>query len=225
MGRDATEFESLKTRVEIAIRKSGNLIQQTQALQARTTALLENPYSSEPMRFLPGNGRLALDWVVDSALRIANATKANVQVVDPASGVLRIAAQYGFEQAFLDYFDRVHEGEAACGKALRKRARVIIEDVTESEVFEGTTALEVLLDAGVRALQSTPLIGASGVTLGVLSTHWSAPRNLDKRILLQLDLLARTAANWLSVYATPHPFENGSSSFAKRQIACQGRTT
>jgi GAF domain-containing protein len=91
----------------------------------------------------------------------------------------------------------VHEGEAACGEALKNRRRIVIDDVTESPVFRGKPALEVLLDAKVRAVQSTPLIGASGTMLGVLSTHWSSPRHVSEHDLFQFDLLARTIANCL----------------------------
>jgi hypothetical protein len=88
---------------------------------------------------------------MEVALRIMKTDKANLQVFGLDSGALQIAAQRGFSRPFLVSFDTLHEGEAACGQALKTRMRIIVEDVTESVVFRGTDALEVLLDARVRA--------------------------------------------------------------------------
>jgi len=100
---------------------------------------------------------------------------ANLQLVDPVSCDLYIAAPYGFSRPFLDFFERVHEARAVCGASFRRRGRVVVEDVTQSPIFWGTNALEVPLDAPVRAVQSSPLIGGSGAILGIVSTHWSYP--------------------------------------------------
>jgi hypothetical protein len=79
----------------------------------------------------------------------------------------------------------------------------MVEDVTESPVFHGTLALEVLLDAKVRAVQSTPLVGSSGAILGVLSTHWRSSHRLRNSSLVRLDVLARTVARWLEHTQAP----------------------
>lgn len=143
------------------------------------------------------NGHSLLNWAVDSAIRVTNATKGNLQIFDPASGALQIVAHRGFKQPFLDFFKRVTGDESACAKAFGTCQRVTVEDVTESPIFCGTPALEVLLDARVRAVQSTPLVGSSGAILGVLSTHWPSPRRLSNDALVKLDVLARTVARWL----------------------------
>jgi hypothetical protein len=125
------------------------------------------------------------------------ADMANLQLMDPVSGDLHIAAQYGFRRPFLDFFECVHENQAVCGTAFRRGSRVIVEDVTHSPIFYGTAALEVVLDANVRAVQSTPVISSSGFTVGVLSTHWSSPYRPRDRDLLSLDLLANRFSGWL----------------------------
>jgi hypothetical protein len=201
------QTEHFNLRARRVILQSYELIRQSQALQVQTRLLLDrfeqraelNSYGVIPKQpdFPHGNYEAMLNWAVDASLVITNADMANLQLVDPESGALFIAAQCGFSRAFLDYFGRVHEGEAACGHALKARKRIIVDDVTESLVFQGTPALEVLLDAGVRAVQSTPLIGPSGATLGMLSTHWSTPCHLKAQDMLELDLLARTVAHCL----------------------------
>src|SRR5262249_33870527 len=72
--------------------------------------------------------------------------------------------------------------------------RVIVEDVTLSPIFAGSPALDVQLKAGVRAVQSTPVMNRSGKFLAVVSTHYATPRRPDERSLPQLDLLASLTA-------------------------------
>jgi GAF domain-containing protein len=134
---------------------------------------------------------------VDAAIQVTGASMANIQLFDPATSALRIEAQRGFSRPFLEFFDRVNDGHAACGTAFQSRSRVIVDDVGESSVFLGTPALEVVLDAGVRAVQSTPLVGPSGCVVGILSTHRRRPGRPSDRDLRLLDLLARNAAEWV----------------------------
>jgi len=200
MWHDPKEVELLATRVEKAIHRSQELIRESRMLEVRTTVFL-NQWKSEPefdgyrtVRTQPDLGMenlgSSLKRVVKSALQITGADMANLQLIDPVSGDLHIAAQYGFQRPFLDFFECVHENEAACGTAFKRGGRVIVEDVTQSPIFYGTAALEVLLDASVRAVQSTPLIASSGFTVGVLSTHWSSPYCPRDRDLFAIDLLA-----------------------------------
>jgi hypothetical protein len=137
---------------------------------------------------------IQLEWVVDAALQITGADMGNLQLFDPASNSLRIEAQRGFNKPFLDFFDRVHDGQAACGTAIQRLERVIVGDVTESPIFRGTTALEVMLDARACAVQSTPLVGGSGLLLGMISTHWDRPHRPEEPDLFLLDLLSQVAA-------------------------------
>jgi len=73
--------------------------------------------------------------------------------------------------------------------------RVVVEDVTQHPEFVGKPALDVLLGAGVRAVQSTPLCARSGRLLGMLSTHSRTQRRPPERDLRLLDLLARQLAD------------------------------
>ncbi len=52
----------------------------------------------------------------------------------------------------------------------------IVYDVADSPLFPPGPTLEVMLDALVRSVQSTPLVGASGRVLGIVSTHLSPHR-------------------------------------------------
>jgi CheY-like chemotaxis protein len=132
----------------------------------------------------------SLFYLLDAAIQITGAQMGSVQLIDK-DGVLRVIAQRGFYGPFLKFFDGVEDGQAACGEAMRRRERVIVEDVTDSALFKGSRALEVLLAAGVRAVQSTPIVDRSGCLIGMLSTHFREPHRPDQRELRFLDLLAR----------------------------------
>jgi PAS domain S-box-containing protein len=139
----------------------------------------------------------SLSAILDAAIFLANAAKGNMQLSDPFTGGLTLVAQRGFEKPFLDCFRLVTHPSTASGVALATRERVIIEDVLESEIFAGTPGLQVVLDAGVRAVQSTPLISSSGKVLGMITTHYSAPHRPREREVRLMDLLARLAADYL----------------------------
>ena len=134
-----------------------------------------------------------LPVILAGAMDRAGAEMGNIQLCD-RSGSLTICVQSGFNLAFLEYFDAVPSGQAACGWALRAAQRVVVRDVTDSPVFHNSPALEVVLDAGVRSVQSTPLLSRSGGVLGVLSTHSRRLRNLSKAELARIAYFARWAA-------------------------------
>jgi signal transduction histidine kinase len=134
--------------------------------------------------------------VVDAAVAVAGADMGNMQLLDPQTGALTIVASRGFGRPFLEYFARVGEGLAACGAALQRGERVVVEDVAASPLF-GAAARAVVLGAGARAVQSTPLVGRGGAVLGVFSTHYRTPRPLTPRELRLLDMIARQVAGAL----------------------------
>jgi two-component sensor histidine kinase len=138
-----------------------------------------------------------LNEVVDTAIALSRADKANVQLLDLDSGALTIAAQRGFESPFLTFFAQVRDAASACAAALQANQRVIVEDVTSSEIFARQPSQKVLIDAGVRAVISTPLTSGTGNILGMISTHFSEPHRPSEQELQLLELLARQTADYL----------------------------
>jgi hypothetical protein len=137
---------------------------------------------------------------LDHVLSLARADRGNVQLADPASGALRIVAQHGFDEEFLDHFDVVDDDRSACGRAARHRTQLVIADVITDPGFEPHR--QVAAASGFRAVQSTPLVDQAGRLIGVLSTHYPrpyAPPDRDMRIIKRYaDLLARLLAARLS---------------------------
>ena len=145
-----------------------------------------------------GSGRVDqayLMQVLGAAITITDADFGNIQLLDAETGDLNIVAQQGFPGWWLDYWGTASHGHGVCGAALDRGARVIVEDVEKSPIFAGTPALEIQLKAGVRAVQSTPVISRSGRLLGMFSTHYRSPRSHDERTLRLLDLLASQLAD------------------------------
>jgi len=129
-----------------------------------------------------------LEEVLDAVIALQHADFGHVQLYDADAKALQIVAQRGFRQDFLDYFGRVHEGEAACGQALQREARVVIEDVELDAGF--APHRPIAASAGFRAVQSTPLFSRGGEPLGMISTHFRRPHRPSERDLRLTDLYA-----------------------------------
>jgi PAS domain S-box-containing protein len=135
--------------------------------------------------------------VIDTAIAITRADKGNLQLFDAITGVLTIAAQRGFDAPFLNFFAAVRNDGSACAAAMKSGERAVVEDVRASEIFAGQPSREVMLDAGVCAVISTPLLASTGNLLGMISTHFAKPHRPDERELHLIDLLARQTADYL----------------------------
>lgn len=141
--------------------------------------------------------RGCLAEITKTAIAISEADKGNLQLYDATSGSLTIAAQQGFQGDFLKFFDSVRGKDTACGAAMATAKQIIVDDVLTSSIFAGQTAQKVLLDAGVRAVVSTPLLSSKGTLLGVLSTHFTRPRHPSEHQLEPVNILVRQTADYL----------------------------
>jgi hypothetical protein len=182
-----------------AIKRITKAEQQSREFQAQLAAELRGAYRiHEISTRLLGKSSVdeVLNEILDAAIEVTEADFGNIQLVDES--FLRIVVQRGFSAEFLNFFQKVsHKSTAACGAALLGGSRVIVEDVATEELFRGTPAREVLLRAGIRAVQSTPLAGPSGEVYGMLSTHYRGSRRPAERALRYLDLLASQAGQVL----------------------------
>lgn len=141
-----------------------------------------------------GDLQAVLERIVEAAIDISKADFGNIQLFDPDSG-LRIAANRGFPQWYVDYWNEVTANHGSCGTALAAGKRVIVGDVEKSPIFAGTEGLEFQRRAGVRAVQSTPIMSRAGKPLGMFSTHFKKPHEPTGHTLKLLDLLAGLAGD------------------------------
>ncbi|HET9170733.1 MAG TPA: GAF domain-containing protein [Actinospica sp.] len=161
--------------------------------------LVEVGATERPTEILPdyrhaGDGlEDVLRRILDGALELACADLGNVQLFDPASGGLRIAAHAGFGPDFLDHFALVTDDDSACGRAARVRAQTVITDVDRDEDFAAHRA--VAAASGFRAVASTPLVDADGALVGMVSTHFRNPTRPAEHSLRPLRVFGRLAGD------------------------------
>ena len=134
-----------------------------------------------------------LQEIMDASVTIMKAEKGTLQLMEDNS--LRIVAHHGHDRAFLDFFARAESVASVCGEASKRAERVVVDDVESSPLFAGTPSLSILREAGVRAVQSTPLVSRQGELFGILTTHWGVPHIPDEHDLWRIDMLVRLATD------------------------------
>jgi len=159
------------------------LLELTDSLSLATERGL--PGASVPV---PAERAAVLRAAVAAAGELAGVSMANAQLADPAAGQLRIVAQLGCSEPFLEFFAVVDDTSTACGSALHSGNSVWVPDVARSPVFSRTAA-RVILGAGAAAVASVPVRAPGGDLVGVLSAHHDTPfawPDLTKRHLERL---------------------------------------
>jgi GAF domain-containing protein len=137
-----------------------------------------------------------IDWLLQRGLDLSQTSFGNVQLISWEAGYLEIKAQQGFDEGFLRFFERVRiEDGSACARALRNRQAIVIEDIMTDEEF--SPCRQVVSDAGIRGVQSTPILSSSGALLGIMSTHFAVPHRPTKIELRELQHAAHLAADAL----------------------------
>ncbi len=146
-----------------------------------------------------------LDAAIETAMRIGHADMSNAQLLDSTTGALRIVAQRGFTSPFLDFFEIVDDNESACGTALNRSKAVWVSDITRSPIFADTPGLDVVLDAGARAVASLPVKSAGGEPIAMISIHHVRPTDWPVQQRLALGQLARSTGELCLKVMGAHP--------------------
>jgi hypothetical protein len=134
--------------------------------------------------------------MLDAAVRLTGSDFASLQLLDPEREELRLIAHRGFPADAAAFWDRVRvESGTTCGKALERHRRVVVADVEQADFIRGTIDLRVFLDAGIRAVQTTPLVSRDQQLIGMMSTHWRRTYLPQLVELERFDLLARHVAD------------------------------
>jgi len=127
-------------------------------------------------------------------LELTGADLGNVQLMNWKTGSLTIVAQRGFNDDFLSFFRLVTATcGSACGRAIKEGGSGVIEDVLLDGEFAPYRT--IALEAGFRAVQSTPLISSSGAFLGVVSTHFPATHRPSEGEMRALKVAGELTAN------------------------------
>ena len=120
--------------------------------------------------FEPSDGAAMVAAAVSAAVSATGADMATLQIAEPEG--LLLVAECGFDAPFLDYFS------ASSTRARRAARRGSAGSGSSSATWRRTRSSPArkparsCSTAGSRAVQSTPLIGPSGILVGMLSTHY-----------------------------------------------------
>ena len=143
--------------------------------------------------------RVLYEKITEVASRVMKADSASLRIFCPEHGnhgQLKLVAYYNDNSQGIKSLEWVNVSlNTICGNAFRKEQRIIISDVNKYEHIKCTETPEILLQAGIYAMQTTPLVSRSGRPLGTFSTHWCNPYQPSEHELLILDVLARQAAD------------------------------
>lgn len=137
--------------------------------------------------------------IVDAAVVIMRSDYASMQMLFPergSGGELKLLAYRGFNSPAARFWEWVRaDSKSTCGVALSSSQRVLASDIASCEFMADSEDREVYLQTGIRACQTTPLIGRSGDVVGMISTHWRRPHQPSARDFALFDILARQAAD------------------------------
>lgn len=200
-------YRTIERRIDgavLALIDIDNLRRTEEELRESQTQLERELAVTNQMRLLSLQRYSALDLeqalreVLDAAIALLGADMGNMQLVDVERRALTIEVQSGFDTDFLTAFAAVDLADTtACGQVFKSRRRVIIEDVQADSDF--LPYREVMDTAGVRAVQSTPLLNRRGEVIGVLSTHFRQPHRPGDRELQLLDIYARQVSEFVEL--------------------------
>lgn len=147
--------------------------------------------------FINEEFRDALDNLLTMALLMQRTQMGTIQLLIKENDTLKIVAHQGFKPAFLEHFEEVTaEDYSACGRALKTKENVFIEDVTSDPFYIHHKAIAVA--SGFLSVQSTPLISSQGELQGILSTHFRVRRKFTEEELATLRDYAQHAADIIS---------------------------
>src|SRR5688572_4637146 len=191
LARQAAEFIERRLS-ENALRESERRL----SIELADTKLLQHLSA----QLIEEQGTAALyETLVDAARWIMRSQCASMQVFYPERGPrgeLRLIASRGFDDAAKRRWEWVSaDAHTTCARALQTGARVITPDVARCDFMAGTADQASLLEAGIHAAQTTPLVSRTGKMLGMITTHWTEPHQPLERDLRLLDILARQAAD------------------------------
>jgi len=188
-GVERMRAHEARDRVEAALRESEARLAKelagTRLLQAISAKLIEKD-----------NAEDIYDSVLDAAMQIMDSDKGSMQVLDEKADALRLLGFRGFDPKFRAVFQWCRpDTRTSCSTARRLGHRVVVSDMEKCDFIAGTPSEAIHREAGIRAMQSTPLVSRSGKLVGMITTHWRTPHQPGERELDMLDVLARQAAD------------------------------
>jgi len=130
--RLGSNSDDYKHRAEERLKRVQEILGRTKALIHESQQLMQC-YGQNRCHFIE-HTQVVRD-LLTAAMDASAADFGNIQLFDSTDHSLRIAAQHGFQNEFLDYFARVRDSDCACGVAMARRSRVTVPDTASDPVF------------------------------------------------------------------------------------------
>jgi PAS domain S-box-containing protein len=123
---------------------------------------------------------------------------ATLMLPDADPAYLRLASAPRLPDALRSALQVVPIGprNGSCGTAAFRRERVVVRDVATDPLWEGWPQREIVLEAGIQACWSVPVLSAAGDLLGTFAVYYVDPREpgaADLRIVEIASHLAKIA--------------------------------
>jgi len=191
VARDVTESKHAEVRLREAVEQAQAAEAESRAALAAELAAMKRLHDLSTTAIKVGDLQVLLEEILDATMELHAADFGSVRLFDAQSNTLRIAAQRGFDQEFLDRFGEVDCRDAPMwASAIARHERVIVDNVdSPSDKFLQAGARQI----HGRAMQSTPLFTAEDAPLGMLTTGFVSPRSFSQNELRLTDLYARQA--------------------------------
>lgn len=136
----------------------------------------------------------AIETILDDTVALHGAEYGDIQL--RCGKLLLIVAQRNLTSEFLVTFRQVRPTDgSACGRAMRTRSTIVIEDVETDQEF--APYREAARKAKYRGVQTTPLCTKRGRFLGAVSTLFVNPHVPTAIELHTLEQYGRIAADYL----------------------------
>lgn len=143
-----------------------------------------------------GELKEGLREILSAVIGLLRAGKGNIQLLDRERGMLLIEVHHGFDRDFLETFKQISAvDESACGRALRLRRFIPIEDTETDGAYAPFRA--AARAAGYRAVVTAPIMGGDNLPLGMISAHFPSPHRLTETEMRLLNLYVRRAAEFI----------------------------
>lgn len=136
-----------------------------------------------------------LNKILITAIEISSADFGDIVLLNPQTGDLSVAASQGFSKEWGVYWNQNAKTQSLDHFAIEERKRITVDNVEESPFFKDSPALKEFQKAGVKAVQSTPLMSRTGQPVGTIATHYKNTNIPNHDTFRYFDLLARQAAD------------------------------
>jgi PAS domain S-box-containing protein len=195
MGPDRQRFiPGEAQRLDSALRESRQMLAAERESAERLQQVATKLISAEGVQAL-------YEESLDALQAITGADFASIQMFHPdygSQGQLRLIGHRGFSEQAATRWEWVSFAtRTSCGEALRTGKKVTVQDVRFCDFLTNSEELAAYQDAGIRAVQSLPLVSRSGALIGMVSTHWREPHEPSATEARAVDVLARLLADLL----------------------------